>query len=46
MMTGRDDPTVRSVALAQGAAGFIAKPFKDAVFLGAVRAALAIKLSN
>ena len=40
MMTGRDDPTARSVALAQGAAEFIAKPFKDAVFLGAVRAAL------
>jgi FixJ family two-component response regulator len=40
MMTGREDPAMRSVALAQGAAGFIAKPFKDAVFLGAVRAAL------
>ena len=40
MMTGRDDPTARSTALAQGAAGFIAKPFKDVAFLGAVRAAL------
>jgi DNA-binding response OmpR family regulator len=39
-MTGREDPAIRSVALAQGAAGFIAKPFEDAVFLGAVRAAL------
>ena len=40
IMTGRDDPAMRSVALAQGAAEFLAKPFKDAVFLGAVRAAL------
>jgi FixJ family two-component response regulator len=40
MMTGRDDPTARSIALAQGAAEFLAKPFNDAVFLGAVRAAL------
>jgi FixJ family two-component response regulator len=40
MMTGREDPVIRSVALAQGAAGFIAKPFKDAAFLGAIRAAL------
>jgi FixJ family two-component response regulator len=40
MMTGREAPAMRSVALAQGAAAFFAKPFADEAFLGAVRKAL------
>ena len=41
MMTGRDAPAMRSVALAQGATAFFAKPFADEALLGAVRNALA-----
>ena len=40
MMTGRDAPAMRSVALAQGATALFAKPFADEALLGAVRAAL------
>ena len=40
MMTGRDAPAMRSVALAQGATAFFAKPFADEALLGAVRDAL------
>jgi FixJ family two-component response regulator len=40
MMTGRDAPAMRSVALAQGAAAFFAKPFVDEALLGAIRKAL------
>jgi FixJ family two-component response regulator len=40
MMTGRDAPAMRSVALAQGAAAFFAKPFTDEALLGAVHATL------
>ncbi|MBV9490238.1 MAG: response regulator [Verrucomicrobia bacterium] len=40
VMTGRDAPAMRSVALAQGAAAFFAKPFADDALLGAIREAL------
>ena len=40
LMTGRDAPAVRSVALAQGATAFFVKPFADEALLGAVREAL------
>lgn len=40
MMTGRDAPAMRSVALAQGAAAFFAKPFADEALLGAIREAV------
>jgi len=40
MMTGRDDPGMDSVAFAQGARAFFTKPFADAAFLEAIRAAL------
>ena len=40
MMTGRDAPAMRSVALAQGATAFFAKPFADEALLGAIREAL------
>jgi FixJ family two-component response regulator len=40
MMTGREAPAMRSVALAQGAAAFFAKPFADEALLGAIRKAL------
>jgi len=40
MMTGRDDPGMHSVAFTQGARAFFTKPFADAAFLEAIRAAL------
>lgn len=40
MMTGRDDPGIDSIALAQGAAAFFTKPFDDTAFLEAIRVAL------
>jgi FixJ family two-component response regulator len=40
MLTGRDAPEMRRVALAQGAAAFFAKPFEDEAFLKTIRAAL------
>lgn len=40
VMTGRDAPAMRSVALAQGAAAFFAKPFADEALLRAIRRAL------
>ena len=40
MMTGRDAPAMRSVALAQGATAFFAKPFADEALLGAIRETL------
>jgi FixJ family two-component response regulator len=40
MMTGRDAAAMRSVALAQGAKAFFAKPFADEALLGAIRHAL------
>jgi FixJ family two-component response regulator len=40
-MSGRDDPSVRHVALEAGAFGFLSKPFDDAVLLQLVRDALA-----
>ena len=40
VMTGRDAPAMRSVALAQGAAAFFAKPFADEALLVAIREAL------
>jgi two-component system response regulator FixJ len=39
-MSGRDDPSVRHVALEAGAFGFLSKPFDDAVLLQLVRDAL------
>jgi FixJ family two-component response regulator len=39
-MTGRDAPAMRSLAVAQGAAAFFAKPFEDEALLKAIRAAL------
>ena len=42
MMTGRDAPAMSSVALAQGARAFFAKPFADDALLGAVNEALGI----
>jgi FixJ family two-component response regulator len=40
MMTGRDDPGIDSIALAQGAVAFLTKPFDDTAFLEAIHAAL------
>jgi FixJ family two-component response regulator len=40
MMTGRDAPAMRSIALAQGVTAFFAKPFADEALLGAVHHAL------
>jgi two-component system response regulator FixJ len=40
MMTGRDTPATRSIALAQGAAAFLTKPFADQALLGTIREAL------
>jgi len=40
MMTGRDEPALRSVALAQGAAAYLAKPFEGEILLASIRAAL------
>ena len=40
MMTGRDDPGIDSIALAQGAVAFLTKPFDDTTFLEAIHAAL------
>jgi FixJ family two-component response regulator len=40
VMTGRDAPAMRSLAVAQGAAAFFAKPFEDEALLRAIRAAL------
>ena len=40
IMTGRDDPGVDSIALAQGAAAFFTKPFDDSAFLEAIHAVL------
>lgn len=40
MITGRDDPGTDSIALAQGAAAFFAKPFNDILFLEAIRGTL------
>jgi FixJ family two-component response regulator len=42
LMSGRDAPAVRSVALAQGATAFLAKPFADEALLGAIREALGV----
>ena len=42
MMSGRDAPAMRSVALAQGAAAFLAKPFAGEALLGAIREALGV----
>jgi FixJ family two-component response regulator len=40
MMTGRDDPGIDGIALAQGAVAFFTKPFDDTVFLEAIHTAL------
>jgi hypothetical protein len=36
MMTGRDEPGLSNVALSQGAAAFLSKPFTDETFLTAI----------
>ena len=40
VMTGRDAPAMRRLAVAQGAAAFFAKPFRDEALLRAIRATL------
>ncbi len=40
-ISGRDDPSVRQVALEAGAFGFLSKPFDDEVLLQLVRLAIA-----
>ena len=40
IFTGKDDPLIRSTALAAGATAFFLKPFDDEEFLTAVRFAL------
>ena len=40
IMTARDDPGLDSIAFAQGAVAFFAKPFSDTLFLEAVFRAL------
>jgi FixJ family two-component response regulator len=40
IMTARDDPGLDSIAFAQGAVAFFAKPFSDTLFLEAVLRAL------
>ena len=40
MMTGRETPAIRAVALQGGAFGFLVKPFDDEVFLSLVGQAL------
>jgi two-component system, LuxR family, response regulator FixJ len=40
MMTGRDEPSVRSSAMDRGAVGFLVKPFDDEAFLALVRGSL------
>lgn len=39
-ITGRKDEAIRTQALKQGAAGFLLKPFSDAVLLAALKTAL------
>lgn len=40
IVTGREEPALRAVALEQGAVAFVVKPFDDEVFLALVRSAL------
>ena len=40
MVTGKDDPLVRSTSLKAGASAFFIKPFEDEEFLTAVRLTL------
>jgi FixJ family two-component response regulator len=39
-ITAHDDPAVREKALASGAAGYLRKPFNDAILIKAVEIAL------
>jgi FixJ family two-component response regulator len=39
-ITGQKDETIRSRVLAQGAAGFLIKPFSDTALLAAIKTAL------
>jgi two-component system response regulator FixJ len=43
IITGRDDPKMRSTATRLGAIAFFTKPFDDNQFLAAVRSALAMQ---
>jgi FixJ family two-component response regulator len=40
IITGREEPALRAVALEQGAAAFVVKPFDDEAFLALVRSTL------
>jgi FixJ family two-component response regulator len=40
MMTGREEPALRAVALQGGAFAFLVKPFEDHAFLAAIHGAL------
>ena len=40
MMTGRDEPALRSAALARGAAACLDKPFEGEILLASIRTAL------
>lgn len=44
VITGREDPKMKAAVLRAGAVAFFSKPFDDAQFLGAVRAALAMQV--
>jgi FixJ family two-component response regulator len=46
VITGREDPKMKEAALRAGAVAFFGKPFDDAEFLNAVRAALAVQVSR
>ena len=41
-ITGQKDETIRAQVLAQGAAGFLLKPFTDSALLAAIKAALRV----
>jgi two-component system response regulator FixJ len=46
IMTGREDPSVKAVALQAGAFAFFTKPFDDNQFLAAVHEALSLARQN
>jgi FixJ family two-component response regulator len=44
VITGREDPKMKEAVLRGGAIAFFSKPFDDGQFLGAVRAALSMRV--
>ena len=46
IITGREDSKMKETALRAGAVAFFSKPFDDAEFLGAVRGALTLHVSE